>query len=141
MTKLYVDVVTTSENHGGYDPDISWSRDSTSSSHTLYDVYDSEHSRSYYLEEVPVNFEPSKGDIVYVLHAQWSTGDSFGFDNGYGHEVIAIYTDKDMAWRDKDKLEAGSGSVDLEAGFPWYIPWNGYFESLDWIKIEERVVE
>lgn len=137
MTNLFFEVSSYGEISREADPDDKWDRASTYNEHTLERV--SLKGPSAY-ELCPVGFDVKAGDVVHVLHAQWSTGDSFGHDEGYNYEVIGVYQDKETATRDLVHVKNDEPG-NLEAGYPWAVPWNGYFESLDWIKVKTLVVE
>lgn len=119
------------------DPDDSWGRDSTSTSHSVTglrlvarDTHDS----------VSVEFEPEKGKIYHVLYAVWSTGDSFGHDEGLRFEVLGVYKNRKVAEQNEKRLREGSGNVRLkmegrEDTHEYYTPWSGYFESLDTLEV------
>ena len=86
------------------------------------------------------------GDDVYVLWAIWSTGDSFGFAEGGQSEVIGVFKNEKLANDNKRLLnDATHGIVkivtDDGSKFEYYIPWGGYFENLDEIKVEKRTIK
>lgn len=131
------------------DPDDEWDRDNTSSSHRVIGgslVSDASYS------DVVVSEDYQAGTVVFVVHAQWSTGDSFGHDAGGAHEVIDVFTDIALAQACADSLEntpvletgdwskchkSWTAGYVRQDGTPtgYHRPWIGYFESLDWIQI------
>lgn len=144
------------------DPEDEWSRDSTTTSHEVKELWLNAPSilHSEDVHEVPVGFEPALGQEYHVVCAQYSTGDSFGHDEGRGFEVVGIYTDPDFAEDIVRRLEAhdsirrhltgySSRPVRKSKGFNEHVvelklengkgykyspPWTGYFESLDWVR-------
>lgn len=142
--ELYtVEVVVSS--YGGVtseaDPDDDWGRDSTWTSHTVEGIRFP--PKTKYSEAVQVPFRPRRGVNYYLLVAQYSTGDSFGSDDGANFEVIGLYQDKAIAEENHRRLEATDDntttSVELIAEngktYTFGIPWNGYFESLDYVDL------
>jgi len=138
------------------DPDDSWSRASTS---TEWDVrglklIDKEGSHCYsYRETVDVNFEPEKGKIYHLLYVVYSTGDSFGHDDGACFEAIGVYQDRKVAEENEKRLREGKPTVKgqwgdrvvllmegMAKGHEYYPPWNGYFESLDTLEVLSLVL-
>lgn len=102
-------------------------------------------------EKVPVDFEVVKGDIVYVVWCEYSSGDSFGSGTRNRTEVIHIFKDKDLAWDAYRILEGPDGEgydnwtvkfkSDSGKEMSYHRPWLGYFDSLDSIYVEEAIIE
>jgi hypothetical protein len=67
------------------------------------------------------------GGKVWLVWAQYSTGDSFGSDGGH-YELCGVFSNLVSAEAEVARLQ----SVD-----DYSVPWNGYFENLDFIKAEE----
>jgi len=102
-----------------------------------------------YRETVDVNFEPVKGKLYHLLYAVYSTGDSFGHDEGRCFEAIGLYKSRKVAEENEKRLLEGKPSKKGEWGMeqvllklegttkqhPYYRPWNGYFESLDRLEV------
>lgn len=99
--------------------------------------------------DVIAPFEVKSGDSVIVVYAVYSTGDSFGHDEGACKEVIDVFKDMDKAeacvraiesttksWDDRTEKKAEWIREDGSAGKLDYVPWNGYFESLDYVRAE-----
>src|SRR5665213_2821234 len=95
-------------------------------------------------DRVDVGFKPEKGKVYHLLYAVYSTGDSFGHDNGKNFTVIDVYKSRKVAEENEKRLREGKpekkglvqlkmeGRKDLHG---YYCPWNGYFESLDRLEI------
>jgi hypothetical protein len=134
---------------GGCDPfwegdsEDAYDRADTWTDHTLESVHASEVER--YMDNEFISFPLVAGETVYVLHAQWSTGDSFGNDEGSGYEIVGVYKTLAEAEMDKATLEAADNNsykpVTLLHDIPYHIPWHGYFESLDWLEINAFMVQ
>lgn len=62
------------------------------------------------------------GDIVHLVIAVWSTGDSFGHDSGAHSECFGVF---------KTKEEADKKCKELELDTKSPLPWLGYFENLE----------
>jgi hypothetical protein len=96
-------------------------------------------------KQVPVDFNVAKGDVVHVVWAEWSSGDSFGNANRKEVEVLAIYKTAEKAidfvklakeaTNDKTTYLTESG-----AELTLYCGWLGYFEKLDDIHLTTAIV-
>lgn len=104
-----------------------WDRDDTSTHWTVPDTFDIEKEYSYYSE--PLNFDPVPGKDYFMVYAIWSTGDSFGHDEGAYCECFGIYQTWEEAEARRKELSEPAKGVD-GYGYPSYHPWDGYFESL-----------
>ena len=121
------------------DPDDRWDRASTS---TSYDIEGFEISKKYY--DLSTDFEPEFNVDYHLLYAVYSSGDSFGHDVGYDIEFLGLYEKKETADlnlkritdRKKEDEEPTTLLTDFGMCYEFYIPWFGYFESLDYITIE-----
>lgn len=136
---LYLECNSWTRNVGEIDPDDSWSRYSTSTDwsfgHKLSNIpsYES-------LDVTVADGEYETGDTVYLTVAVWSTGDSFGNDDGYDAEIMSLHKDKKEAYQAAQKMESGEKG-ELGNGYEFrYCPWVGYFESLDYIEVVEATV-
>lgn len=151
-------------NTGGYDPEDSWSRDSTETGWSIRGCG----------EFVPVKyqaFDDIETDLtgdLYALYAVHSSGDSFGHDSGAYFQLIWVFDKLDMAqaamktiqdhadWyrdrhgyrpkktKDNRFKDEYSVEVDIGKGKPMsvYASWNGFFESLNEIDIYQfRIAE
>lgn len=99
-------------------------------------VKENEHSH------LVVNLDPKPGVPYYLLYAVYSTGDSFGWDAGKCIEFIELYQSFEKAEENMDKLNCDQSSevkIESETGevYNFFIPWNGYFESLDHVGVEK----
>jgi hypothetical protein len=145
MTSIRVEYDNWVENLGGSSPDDRWSRDSTSTTWTVKGVSIGEdHNRL----SLPGTVE--QGDVVWLVYAVWSDGDSFGRDDGARIEFITVHRDEVIAranalvLSDVDE-DAGYGQrvmlrLDDGTEMPYTIPWLGYFERLDYVRCERFVV-
>lgn len=108
-------------------------------------------------EKVPVDYEVKQGDIVYVVWAEWSSGNSFGRDHNGHTDVVHVFKDKDLAWdcyralmgdpKSKSKgwdehFESWTAKFLLDSGkeMPYHRSWLGYFDDLGEIHVEEAMV-
>lgn len=137
MTNIKFEVDKMSWNVGGYDPDDEWSRDSYDGSVSIvgakivkkdeYDVLSAKH-------------EFSVGDVCYLVWAQYSTGDTFGRDGGQ-YELLEVLSTRGDAEKQKEIYEnLTDRRSDVVGQAIGYVPWLGYFESLDFVRIEELVL-
>lgn len=128
-------------NTGGYDPEDKWSRDSTDTSHEFGKIYrgrSHEDALNYNDLSIQVSEEEFKYKEPVLVIAVWSTGDSFGHDSGYNAEIMCVQPTIADARKTKEILEKAKGGEELPNGnkVPGWIPWNGYFERLDYITLE-----
>jgi hypothetical protein len=127
MSFIRIDINSTYECLGGYDENDSWSRDSSSGDAEVVGVSVAD-KRAYDVWETKE--EITNGDTVYIVLAVYGTGDSFGSDGGQS-EVFLVTKDEQKA---KDKIKYLEGVTDYS------VPWNGYFEWLQEIKLSTHVV-
>ena len=97
------------------DPEDEWDRASTDGSVQIVGAKLSE-NQSY--NAIPVNDDFKKGDHIYLVWAQYSTGDSFGTDGGQ-YEICSIFKNSYEAIKEKERLA-----------------WTGCFESLNFVKVD-----
>lgn len=133
--KFNVDVRTW--NVGGEDPDDEWSRDS-------YDGEASVHGAKLVKEDgydtLGTEHDFKVGDVCYLVWAQYSTGDTFGRDGGQ-YELLEVFPNREEAEARKKIYEGLTDNRSEDVGQAiGYVPWLGYFESLDFVAVEGLVV-
>jgi|GEM_PF-4240453 len=123
----------TSFSHVTKEADTSdeWDRDDTS---TEWSFGRLGLTKRQYEESFPVSFDVKAGDIVFAVVAVWSTGNSFSHDEQHCSELFGIFKDANEALEFEKALKNKS-VPDI------YYPWDGYFESLDYIELLTRIVE
>ena len=103
----------------------------------------------HFQDTVDVGFKPEKGKVYHLLFAVYSTGDSFGYDNGKNFTAIDVYKSRKVAEENQKRLYEGKpenkGLVQLKVEgrkelHEYYRPWNGYFESLDRLEVESFIL-
>lgn len=98
---------------------------------TLGKVFLNKEKAPWIRREEDTTFPVKHGDIVYVLLVQYSSGNTFG--SSYGNTCIeGIYPSYDAA-------ELVSESIKNKS-YHGYMPWDGYFESLEDVIIEVRKI-
>lgn len=123
-----------------------WDRDDTYTSWTLEDVAVVPESGYF---DVISSFEVNPGDTLLVVYAVYSTGDSFGRDDCGAMEVIDVFKSADKAAECVKAIENSASRYDSKnvSDASWvredgsdtkldYVPWNGYFESLEHVRCE-----
>lgn len=119
--------------------DDSWDRGDTETSWHFGGISLEKPVGEYEYIEVDDDFDVT-GNIYLVL-AVWSTGDSFGHDAGYCCEIFAAYNIREDAEKAETLLSTATNAfkkVHLPNGYEVsFVPWIGYFESLDYITIVE----
>ena len=127
MNYLKVNVKESSTNLGGFDPEDGWSRDSTEGDAWVESAWisnlDGYNCISFVDDLVP-------GETVYVILAVYGTGDSFGSDGGQ-YEVMDASRDEVYIL---EKLES------LKEDGSYAVPWNGYFNWLQELKLTTHKV-
>lgn len=80
--------------------------------------------------DVQVAFEPQKGRDYFVVFGIYSSGDSFGRESGKV-AFIELFEDETKAY-DFARLISKTPEYSVKFdGITYYIPWVGYFESLE----------
>ena len=147
--RLYLDLVTSSccEETSEVDPDDRWSRASTATSWTVHGVRLVEQDGH---QSLPVDFPVQVGDVVHVLYAVYSTGDTFGHDDGYSLEFLSVHKNYEVAQRNLASVEGRSRAnsqytmtLEFDSGgkVERHCPWDGFLESLDYVRLETFVVQ
>jgi hypothetical protein len=122
------------------DPDDRWDRDDTAFVLTGIRVEPSDEEQSNNVFGYDRVFDFSAADDatkVYLVYAEYSTGDTFGREEG---QVIAFDTFEFDYQANKlaSRLRTAEGySLGNDHGEDYYIPWNGYFESLTDVSVTE----
>lgn len=86
-------------------------------------------------EEWRYSYRDAETDLkspFYVVYATYVTGDTFGSD--WEATIVGICKDRDEAEALETEAREFGGFGALSNGF--YVPWNGYFESLNDIYVE-----
>ena len=94
--------------------------------------------------DIVSSLDIAPGTRALIVWAIWSTGDSFGRSAGSNAEAFGIFTDIKSADELKEALElhtdcdnerslTTSDGQEFKIG---YMPWDGYFESLDGVRID-----
>lgn len=129
------------------DPSDSWDRANTRTELNDVTAHFSDRSsdesmRGYYGSET-FDVEPDDHGFVYVVIARYSTGDTFGNDDGHAR-VMDVFNEIEKAEKLTEVLE---GTVDQPSGNvsafsatfeerEYYLPWVGYFERLERIEVQ-----
>ena len=151
---MKTEIVIIDETYGGVsrgrDYDDKWDRDDTYVEHSIKGF---RIAKKTDYRDLVASFVPKKNTPYYLLYAVYDTGDSFGRDDGK-IEFFDLY----------DNLEAADASCKILDGFtnnykdnnddpsviifdnefkPYkiYVPWLGYFESLQGVYVETVFLE
>jgi hypothetical protein len=145
VTPISVQYDSWTDNLGGRCETDEWSRDNTSTSWTVRGLSLGEDHHGLSLEG-----EVQQGDVIWLVYAVWSDGDSFGRDDGARIDFISVHRSELIAQENVDRLigvgsDTGYGhQVPLELDdhtiLLYTVPWLGYFESLDYVRCEGFVV-
>lgn len=120
--------------------DDDWDRGDTSTDHTVNGVVIGEDHHG-----ISVSGEIKSGDTVWLVYAVWSDGDSFGNEQNARIEFFTAHRYENQATANARILcdaEGFGADIFLDNGtqFKTSIPWNGYFESLSYVRAEPFVV-
>ena len=141
--KLYLSTSSYRETSREPYSDDSWDRGDTSTSWHFGGISLEKPIGEFEYIEVGDDFDVT-GNIYLVL-AVWSTGDSFGNNDGACCEIFAAYNNREDAEKAETLLSTATNAfkkVNLPNGYEIsFIPWLGYFESLDYTKIIEGSIE
>lgn len=87
--------------------------------------------------------ELKPGDTINLLYAVYSTGDSFGSDEDGSIEFISVHKDAELAFKNKTKLKNDHDTIIHDDGTEEkiYVPWNGYFESLSYLSVDQFILK
>jgi hypothetical protein len=124
------------------DPNDSWDRPNSKTEWSLINTsisLDRDNTYSYPNgRNHDIEFKPNKlVSKYYCVYAIYSTGDSFGHDASAYLETLEVFLSRQEAL---DFIEALSNVSKYEFIYKdkkYYIPWTGYFESLDSLEIAE----
>lgn len=93
----------------------------------------------FYLEDV------KDGDIVYLLYATYSAGDSINMHHNNCIEFVGIYKDLTIAEYNKIQLKECDKIAmlltDSGVEYKYFIPWDNMFSCLEHLAIEEHIIE
>jgi hypothetical protein len=134
MTKLYLYKSSEVEITRVADSDDDWDRDDTYTTWDFDQVSLDKPLHIFDTESFETGFDVNKGDVLHVVVAVWSDGNSFGHDSGRNSEVFGCFKTYEEAEELQNNLEEKNGYK------PHQLPWDGYFESLDYISILTRTV-
>lgn len=146
MTKIVVSVETEVWTTRDRDPDDDWdtgdtagrvvgvraweARDWEGSTFRRYGGYDS------WSGELDVQ----AGDYVYAVVADYESGSTFGRDGGHA-SVVDVFSDIETADACAQAAEAAKEYRFEFQGREYYAPWQGYFESLNELRVWAVKVE
>jgi hypothetical protein len=116
---------------GGYDPEDSWSRDSTDGT---VDIVGAVKVEGDGYDILGIDKELTVGDVIYLVWAQYTTGDSFGRD-GAQYELLEVFTNRVEAEKRRKYYEEAKDDGSYGEKGP-YLSWFGYFENLDGVYVE-----
>lgn len=98
------------------DPDDNWSRPNTYTHHTIEGVslVLRPHADAF---DCTAPFAANAGQKVYVVAATYSSGDSFGHDQGEGIEFISVFQTPSKAQRCKEQLQAHTDLCNMRRNY------------------------
>lgn len=110
------------------------------------EVFDHEHGEiGCRTVGVEIDFEPQIGQVVFPVIVAYGTGDTFGNSSG-NSTVVAVVDTPDKAMEIKKAIEddykdrSGGYSISVGGKEIYTYNWKGYFESLEWVRVETELV-
>jgi hypothetical protein len=146
MTTLYLTYNEYQTGGEALDPEERWTSYSDTyvnfSPQMLY--LDQSSVPGYMKESFDVPFDVSVGDLVHLVIARYSDGDTFSHTCGKW-AIMGASKDPQLAsalmQRISDDLYDGTEEAAKDVGwYQGYAPWRGYFESLDGVEIHSMIV-
>lgn len=151
MTKVYLGMNGYTEVTRERNPRDEWSGEDTSTNWSFGHASLTK-KLGYGQETFTTDFDIVAGDRVYFVVAIWSTGDSFSHNVRGSAEIFGVFKDIDDADALRDKLNEpksdrpvvirhskGKKAIQPSKPRPYY-PWDGYFDSLDDVRVLAEVV-
>jgi hypothetical protein len=142
-TNLNLEYHTEVYQHRDPDPNDNWDRGDTSSSTDFGDLFLSKEGQD---TNLTIPGEVNVGDQLFIIVAEYSTGDSFGHDENACIEVISAHRYREIAEHNcgilRNVTKEYSANIFLDDGrmFKTHVPWTGYFESLTELHLLERTI-
>jgi hypothetical protein len=131
------------------DPDDQWSASDTATTWHVNGISLSDRDGH---QAMPADFPVEVGDTVHAVYAVYSTGDTFHRADGEYLEIISFHKDANVASKNLAGLNArrdhGSAGNDYKMTITYdsgatverHCPWDGYFESLDYVSMSTFTV-
>ena len=139
--------------------DDEWDRDNTAEEHYIEGVAISS-NRRFQTVDGTVSFDLVPEKTYFLLYGIYSTGDSFGYDEGR-IDFIDLYESLSFAVEMRDRVEAHATTDGVKykwddasqyyvtllsektgKEYKYAVPWNGCFERLSYLEIQEvRLIE
>lgn len=120
-----------------------WDRDDTYEDHNVEGIEVVKTKSGFY--DVEVGFDILHGMDYYLLYGIYSTGDSFGRDEGR-IEFVDLYEDREVAEENAKRLRAHNEEKEYtystkllhESGkeYDYHTPWKGFFEYLSYLEVK-----
>ena len=137
---IEIDSYTDSDENFVDDPGDSWNRPDTYTSNYFVKVFKSKTPEIASSLDIPI------GAKCYAVWVVWSSGDSFGHDEGAYTQLCGVFLDFTAARELETAINEAEG-FGLKATtsdgqeFQLSTSWNGYFDSLDAVHIESTVMQ
>lgn len=124
----------------------------TSNDYNIYGLKLAENNKYF---DITIEGNVERGDILYLVYGEYESGDSFHRETGCV-EFVDVFRDKQNAYicqkelenhykkhENESYLDAFYCQLKRENGtlYQYSIPWNGYFERLNFIEVVELLVE
>lgn len=135
MTYIKFEVCQNTWSTGGRDPEDSWSRDSSDGEVSIKSAIKVPEDG---YEVLAVEQDVAIGTVVYLVWAQYTTGDSFGSDGGQ-YELLEVHLNRDDAEKRRTYFENVTHDGTYGSTGAW-LPWFGYFEHLDGVYVSAQVL-
>jgi hypothetical protein len=142
-----LEVIAQSFNHSSREPDhySEWDRGTTWTDWTVSGI-----RLAARYPDITVDFQVKPGEVVHLIYATYSTGDSFGRDENGRIDYILVHKNRELAEKNVELLRAKTNkdqnytvnlTTDTGIVIPYYVPWLGYFQSLTDVYVEAFLVK
>jgi hypothetical protein len=127
-----------------------WSSEDTHTSWSVTGIRMSSPYASY--GDITADFEVKQGDVLHLVYAIYSTGNSFGMAENGRIDYITVHKDRSIAEMNAEVLRTKkqdehysdwNAIIHTDSGIliPYHVPWLGYFESLTGVYVVGLTVE
>lgn len=101
----------------------------------------------YQTSSIEVDFKPEVGQVVFPVIVSHGTGDTFGHSSGNA-KCVAVVDTPEKAHKIREAIEedyrnnsGGYGHIDVDGLEIYTYDWKGYFECLEWVRVETEIVQ
>ena len=117
-------------------PGDDWMHEDSHIDFYVQDVILEKDEKRFYSDKVAIDFEPKSGLDVWVVVVRYTTVCTFGTVYGEGH-ILGVFEHQGQASKIQEQIYNDTYIAESNE----YLPWKGYFESLEGVEIHQMKVE